>query len=294
MSDNPLLDELTISSPGVSMTLPSLGSFYEPGVLAPELDVTNAYVRPFSVWQEMTWRDPYAVMSGEALKAFFSICAPWVLKPEDILQVDAEAIILAAREASYGPDFEFEFNCLSCKEKSRFAIDLRHLLLKYKPITNVETWSILTNNGQTVILRPLVYRDIQASYKYSFEFRRIEDNIKMMASNPELIDEVKLYELRNKGLEIVKKLKAVTYVSSIKGVKTKQGTYVNDRGKIAQWINALPVADIKQIDDVLNTLTNPLRDLSSIKRTCSHCSHDNGDINLLDDPISFFGTGLND
>lgn len=300
---NPLLDD-GATGPGVTVTLPTLGAFYDPGVIA-EVDVMEVPVRPFSVWQELTWRDPYAIMSGEAFIQFMNVCAPWVLKPLSLCQIDAEVIMMAARDASYGPMVTIPVKCTNpahhddgtgkqvpvCQIETKCQIDLRQVISRYQPIHDPENWRVMLNNGQRVNLRPVIHQDMVHTFKYQFELIKMTRAIEMKSKAGGDISTDEFIEYRDKGLLIAHGVRLKQYLSSIRSVTTAKNQTVSDRDMIQQWINAIAAPEVKKIDERVDALTKPLMHLMQIDYRCPNCNHDMGKVSVLDDPTAFFGPG---
>lgn len=301
---NPLLDD-GATGPGVTVTLPTLGSFYEPGVIEEGVNVTEAPVRPFSVWQELTWRDPYAIMSGEAFIQFMAVCAPWVLKPLSLCQIDAEVIMMAARDASYGSTVDIPVKCTNpahhddgtgkkvpvCQLDTKCRIDLRQVMSRYVPIQAPEEWRVTLNNGQRVNLRPVIHQDMVETFKFQFELLKMTRQIEAKSRNGAELGTDEFIEYRDKGLMIAQGVRLKQYLSSIRSVTTVNNQTISDRTMIEQWLNAIPAPEVKRIDDQVEYLTKPLLHLMQVEYKCPNCGHDMGKISVLDDPTAFFGPG---
>lgn len=302
--NNPLLDD-GATGPGVTVTLPTLGSFYDPTVLDPNINVMEAPVRPFSVWQELTWRDPYAIMSGDAFIQFMNVCAPWVLDPLSLCQIDAEVIMMAARDASYGPIINVPVKCTNpahhddgagnqvpvCQIETKCQIDLRQVIARYAPIHAPEEWRVTLKNGQRVNLRPVIHQDMVETFKYQFELLKMTRQIEMKIKAGEEIGTEQYISFRDKGLMVTKGVRLKQYTSSIRSVTTVSGQTITDRKMIEQWLNAIPAPEVGRIDERIEALTKPMLHLMQIDYSCPNCGHGMGKISVLDDPTAFFGPG---
>lgn len=304
VNKNPLLDD-GATGPGVTVTLPTLGSFYDPGVIAEGVDVMEAPVRPFSVWQELTWRDPYAIMSGEAFIQFMNVCVPWVLKPMSLCQIDAEVIMMAARDASYGSMVTIPVKCTNpahhddgagikvpvCQVETKCHIDLRQVIARYLPIHDPENWRVTLKNGQRVNLRPVIHQDMVSTFKVQFELIKMTRAIEIKSRAGGDISTDEFIDYRDKGAILAQGVRLKQYLSSIRSVTTVTGNTVDDRKMIEQWLNAIAAPEVKRIDDQIEALTRPLTHLMQIDYKCPNCGYDMGKVSVLDDPTAFFGPG---
>lgn len=307
MSNNPLIDDAI--APGVSITLPTLGAFYEPDVLAPNINVHEAGIRPFGVWQELTWRDPYAIMSGEAFVAFLNVASPWVNRPLEICQVDAEVIMLASRVASYGPKLKIPVKCTNpahqvdadgtsvpvCQVETKCEIDLNYVMGRYTPLRNFEEWTVTLKNGQRVNLRPAIHRDMVNTFKYQFELLKMTKTLeaKAEASDGDLTTD-DFMKFRDQGLMIAQGARLKQYLSQIRSVTMTNGTIVTDRRMIEGWLGAIPSSEVRKIDEQMNYLVKPLTNLMQVDYICPNCGYDMGKVSVMDDPTAFFGPGSAD
>lgn len=311
MSNNPLIDDAI--APGVSITLPTLGAFYDPGVLSPDVNVHEAGIRPYGVWQELTWRDPYAIMSGDAFVQFLNVASPWVEKPLEICQIDAEIIMMASRIASYGPMLKVPVKCTNpammddltsmdgtgqykqvpvCQVETKCEIDLHTVLGRYNPIHNYEEWSIKLKSGQVVNLRPAIHLDMVNTFKYQFELLKMTKSLEQKAiKNDGDISTDEFMQFRDQGLMIAQGARLKQYLSQIRSVTMTNGKVVNDRKMIEGWLRVVPSSEVRRIDDHMNYLVQPLTNLMQVDYICPNCNHDMGKVSVMDDPTAFFGPG---
>jgi hypothetical protein len=284
---NPLIQDFAKKFPGVIATLPTKGQFYPPEVIPGNTD-GNVQVGILSMLDEQRYRDPFLLVSGKAVYEMIRHICPEIALPEHLAEIDVEAILLAARIASYGPALTLKHICQNpeeitkdegvvekCNSENTIEIMLDEFINRYAPFDADDRYElVLPMVGQTVFLQPMPYRTAIEMMRYmmttSREFGNVmEQKVDEFVSQPEAFE--RYAALITHSTEIgIKSL-----VDSISAVQTSSGLNVFEKDVILEWLKALPIEDARLISQRIHEISTANRDLSKIEYECSECSHRN-------------------
>lgn len=260
--------------PKIYLDLPSQGKFWPPGAI--EGDPTKLAVFGMTAMDEIMFKTPDALFSGEATVSVIKSCIPGIINPWAIPSIDMDAILIAMRVATYGQKLETVFVCKSCHEDNKFDLDLTKSLdyflsLKYE--TQVIVGPLM------VTIRPLTYKEMTEINLRSFELRRRLVNISDLTSEEE----------RNRALnetyKEIGKLNADTYKRSIVSVEVEDEV-VNDPQEISDWIKNSDKEFFDKIKEHLESIKESWT-LKSQKVNCAHCDAENEVVINLDNSDFF-------
>jgi len=283
---NPLLDELDLQT--VEVSLPTGGIFYEENVL----EATNPEaitIYPLGIIAEQAYRDPLLLASGRGLPKMLKEVCPSIDKPEELAEVDSELILLATRMLSYGNDLLVDQPCSECGEENKIKIDLQNFIMKYDPLTlglaeidpdfGVPPQYIfpIKETGQTVVLRPMAYRDatraIVDSYHIQQQYDEMSDD--EQADNIDLLMSSEAMDKYSDIVNITGESGISSIVANIHFIRTKSGQDVYDLKLITDWLVHLNTNIVERLQDTSNELAEKLRNVSEVKYSCAKCEHDN-------------------
>lgn len=273
---NPLIDELLESSaiPQVDIALPTRGYFYPEGeVLGDDCDPDHIVVHPISVLEESTFSDPLIVISGHAVSGMIKRVTPVIAEPSKLCEIDIQAILIASRIASHGPDMKLDHVCQACEYKNRIQLDLNNHIMNFGSYTPEEFNKFdieLSKVGQKVRLRPILYED---SVALNMEMIRssigVDDNIDDNIVSPEFIENYK------KRFDSVLSTNLGAIIASIQYVVTKSGQIVTDRKTISDWLKVLSPDGVKTITRRIGEINDDISSRSKITYTCQECGVEN-------------------
>jgi hypothetical protein len=304
---NPLLEELksSLTQQTLTVSLPTLGRWYPPGVLDEGVDPSEIDVSVLGVMAEQNFRDPWLVASGKGIPSLIRYVAPQILKPELLTEVDLEAILITSRIVSYGPDLEFSHTCEQmievaddegksdqenekekkteiCGEENKLNIDLQKFIMKYAPINDDEMNQFIVNfenYGQIVHLRPINYISIMELMKKSLQSQKtFKEWSKNITENTveDFVLSNELIEAYSKITTINTERDLITILANIHGVESirlKQILY--DQNQIRDWLLALPLEDVREIAKKTSAINSRFTKLSEISYTCGKCGKEN-------------------
>ncbi len=307
MSSNPLIQDLIENEafPSVTVCLPTGGRWYEDGVLAEGADPMDLPVGVLGILAEQNYRDPLLLLSGEAIPRMLKGVCPSIVEAGALCEIDLEAILLASRLVSYGPKIVITHSCDNavpkteeeiaeekekseeenpvvsptklCNHENKIDIDVNEHILRYTLISDEVVAEKLTHTltkvNQTVHLRPPPYsraiammregvaREKQVSTLNDID---VED---MVVSEEAISRYVTIIDMASESaLENME--------ASIHAISTSDGTLVNGREFIREWLLALPSDEADAIVAKINEMTLWLLSFTEIKYTCPACEAD--------------------
>ena len=155
--------------PAIYIKLPSQGSYYPNGTL--EMPPNGELpVLPMTAIDEITYRTPDALFSGQAVINVIQSCVPAIKNAWDIPSIDIDTILVAIRIASYGHEMSFSTTCPKCKHVEDYSADLRSVLDQMKTPNYTEP---IKQGDIEIYFRPMTYKNLSDNNKIQFEEQRI-------------------------------------------------------------------------------------------------------------------------
>ena len=248
--------------PSIYIRLPSEGRGYDNSVL--DMPETGEFpVYPMTAIDEITVKTPDALYSGQAVVDVIKSCIPAIKDPWKISSLDLEAILIAIKTATEGNKLEIESECPSCKEISKYDMNLISALQTIKG----DAFDGETRFGDlTIKFRPLNYKETNDIAKEQFEIQKLFQQIEAVDSIEE-----KTSRTRNLVITITKAaMKALAY--SIEYVDTPAGK-VTSREYIVDYVQNCD----KTVFESLKEKSVDLKQATEIKPVdikCPACGHD--------------------
>lgn len=298
---NPLIDDLREQDliQTVSIALPTGGRYYEPGVvLEPGTDPDDVEIRAIGVMAEIYAKDPFLVAAGKGLSRIVKQVCPAVLDPDRLCEVDVEAILIAARLVSHGPEFSLKHKCENpkldgegnkiCEFESEVNLDLQKTIMQYEPLPFDERFVVdIPEANQVVYLKPLEYRDAMNVVKRSFLIDQKFKGIAKTGMEKFFTDE-EVSEEYAKAIDAGVDIAMESLADAIFCVESSKGDKVADREFILKWLDRLSDVIGKRIQTAIQELGNLLKDKSTAKYKCPECEFENKFQLVLDPERLFF------
>lgn len=307
-----LLDELqgTAAMPDITVSLPTLGRWYyeydpetetvhQNTILKEGCNVEEIVIRVIGLLAELNYKDPYLLVTGQSMPKLLAHVCPEVLNPNQLSEVDIEAILLAARIASYGNEMRLEHKCSKktkggkeCGEPNNINVDLQKFIMRYAPFEKeyFDEYELkLERLGQTVMLRPPPYQDIVTYQKGSIinenKLRGFGD-----VTAEALLTETTTAEEYAKIMESNGEIAADSIASCVLYVVGRDGEKHWDRKEIKSYIRGIPSDEVDQIRNRIKEVGKILGELSRLEYVCSKCKKENV-LSLHMDPQRLFTRG---
>jgi hypothetical protein len=155
--------------PAIYIRLPSQGNYYPAGTL--EMPVNNEIpVLPMTAIDEITYRTPDALFSGQAVINVIQSCVPAIKDAWAIPSIDIDTILVAIRIASYGHEMSFSTTCPKCQRTEEYSADLRTVIDQMK----TPDYSVPIKQGDIEIyFRPMTYKNLSDNNKIQYDEQRI-------------------------------------------------------------------------------------------------------------------------
>ncbi len=223
-SSNPLFKHFR--QPQIYLRLPSQGRWYEPGSL--DMPVTGELpVYAMTAKDELTLKTPDALLNGQATVDVIQSCLPNIKDAWKVPSVDLDAILIAIRQATYGPRLELMSLCPHCQTKNEHDINLQSVA---DQIVLQDFESTIKIKGLEIFLKPQNYKDFNKTSLENFEQQRVLN----VVNDTTLSDEEKLIKF-NLLFKKLLELTVSTVSKSVGAIKTEDGTLVEDTAMIDEF-----------------------------------------------------------
>src|SRR6056300_271298 len=260
--------------PKVYLSLPSKGEWYPAGTLTG--DPTNLPVFGMTAMDEIMFKTPDALFSGESVVADIKSCIPDIKDPWSMPQLDIDSVLIAIRIATYGSDLDLQFKCTKCNHMNDTKFDLSRAL-DYFASLNYE--NKLFVNPLYITLIPYTYKEYTNIQLQSYELRRL------LAKSTSDISEVERKKLLD---DFYKKLAMIESEGFKKQIQTVEAddTVVENAAQINEWIQNSEKTFFDKIKEHLEKSRKEWK-IQPQKTSCSECETSNTvDIDL--DLANFF------
>lgn len=302
---NPLLEDLNQTRPEGSLTLalPTLGRFYEEGVLDPSVDPAEVDIFPLGIAAELHMTDPLLVASGRTIPRLVRAVCPAVLDPDRLCGIDMDAILLASRILSQGPKMRMKVTCSNpkpvqfegedkpriCAHEDEIEADLQEIMFRYQPIEDSDLGSYIVSLpalGQKVCVQPPTYRSSVEIIRASINTESVVSMMGEMTVFDFVKDDDKVRRYETVIEENVK-YSVASLADHIFYVETSTGNRVANKETITEWLLALDKDHLKPVRERLGKLTEAISELNTSTYECSACKHHNK-VQLSLDPQKLF------
>lgn len=280
MSANPL--NKYFRKPTNYIQLPSKGQFN------PEIEQTminEVGILPMTSLDELELRNPDALLNGEALVNVIKSCVPSIPDPRKIPNIDAEALFLAIRYATYGNDTTHSHTCSNCNETSDYNIDINFILSKFPTINEKP---VIEHEGLKIHLRPNTLESITkvafieaeqlkiVEYYASPEFKT--DAVESSAQR--IYDS--FHRIATHNVDLV--------ADAIVFIETEENEVVTDREYITEFVNNIPKNVVEKIKANVRKISDKPKDIGKMEFTCAECGHKE-EVNIEFNPVNFSEAG---
>jgi len=264
--------------PSIYLSLPSGGRHWPATALTmPENRELPVY--PMTAIDEITYRTPDALFSGQAVINVIHSCVPNIKNAWEIPGIDLNAVLIAIRIASYGHEMEIGTICPACKTESDFGVDLRMVL---DSIREPDYSTPIQHGDLEITLMPVTYRNQNSIGAKQYEQQRA---VQQIQNNDTLSDEEKIKQL-NELMHTITELTIETLKFNIASIRTPDAL-VTEIDFIRDFLVNCDRKLYQEIRDrVIELRTSS--DLKPFEVVCPNCSHKHEQTLTLDQ-AAFFG-----
>lgn len=266
--------------PKLYMKLPSGGLFNTDEDLDfPESKEVAVF--PMTAKDEILMKNPDALLNGEAVVQVIKSCVPSVLRPQELTNIDVDAILMGIQSATYGDEMEVTAKCKNCEDKELTGTtSIQESLDQIQPLEeiNIAEWE-----GLKVALRPVKYKSTIEAGLINFQTTRSLQGIS------ELPDDMDKLQIFNETFNRIAVLNFNLIADSIEKIIMQEGEEtieVTDREHIIEFLNNCEASIGKKIEEQSSKIsTNGIK--KEIQFLCEDCEEITESTIVLD-PVNFF------
>lgn len=260
--------------PKLFVSLPSKGLFYEPGALTG--DYNSLPVFAMTGMDEIIYKTPDALFSGEATSKVIESCCPSIKKAKVMPNIDIEAVMIAIRIATFGETMSVNHICKNCSTENEYDINLTEMLEHFNKLKFEN--SVKISDEITVKIRPLQYDEM--SY-LSIENYKLQKMLTQIQELDEKEKQAKIDEIYANLSELQLQL-FLTIIESVQA----QEFLVEEKAHIEDWLRNTErsnYAIIKQkLEDNKEQWNSPKTNIK-----CSNCGTEDT-LQIVLDQSNFF------
>jgi hypothetical protein len=264
--------------PSIYLSLPS-GGHHWPATALTMPENRELPVYPMTAIDEITYRTPDALFSGQAVVNVIHSCVPNIKNAWEVPGVDLNAVLIAIRIASYGHEMEIATQCPACQTESDFGIDLRMVL---DSIREPDYSTPIQHGDLEITLMPVSYRNQNQVGLKQYEQQR---SVQQIQTDPNTSDEEKIKQL-NEVMHLITELTIETLKYSIASIRTPDAL-VTEIEFIRDFLVNCDRKLYQQIRDRVIELRTSA-DVKPFEIVCPNCSHKHEQTLTLDQ-AAFFG-----
>ena len=248
------------------LTLPSGTTYYPTGSIK-FTDKGELGILPMTGQDELTLKNPDALLNGEALVDVIRSCVPAVTNPRILLTNDIDALITAIRYATYDDSLETSLKCPKCKHDNTFKLDLEYALDHMEYLE--PEYVVNLNSGLSVFVKPYSFPEIIQGLHAQFE----QSKFQRAFESETLTDEGKSEIFKKVFIDLTKLSVDLMGKSIVKVVDESQGINVTERSFIFEFIKNIDRGSADKIQKLITEINE-----IGIKRTftakCEKCEHE--------------------
>jgi len=229
--------------PAIYITLPTKGKYYGPDVFTPT-ETGEIPVLPMNAKDELAFKTPDAMISGQATVDVIKSCIPNFKNPWQMTNYDTDTILLAIRAATYGESMDITYTVPGTTEKVTQSISVVQLL---EGLKNTEIQDQFTTKDRFIVnVAPLNYKTLNRIQTAQYEQEKIYSTVR----NSNLSEQ-------QKGDQFVKSFKLLNdinfdlLVEAVTEITTPEGVVVKDKEMIKEFCNN---CEAKLVNEIQNEL----------------------------------------
>ena len=212
-------------------------------------------------FDEIIFKTPDKLFSGEAITDVFTRCIPQVKKPMDLLAKDVDFLLVCLRKLTYGETMEVTHthDCENAKEHS-YSISVTPFIAnsaKIDPTTIAKTFSLKVGDFN-VKLSPPRFKSVIKMYQTAMDQDKYEKNLNLLSDDVE---------------------------DAIVGM-IKEVDGITDGKMIREWVSQISAGWVHQITGAIGNVSEWGPDFET-EITCKDCN-EKVKINTPVNPLAFF------
>jgi phage FluMu protein Com len=256
------------------------------GIYNPEIEKTALQeipVMPMTAMDEISLKNPDALVNAEALVNIIKSCVPSIPDPKKLCNIDAEALYLGIRYATYGKELEVSHKCSKCEETNSFSVDIEHMIDR---LPKFEEKIVIELDDVKIHLRPPTVESVTRLSLIEIEQKRMIKDI-VNASNKEPESIAKKYtenflKIANFNISLV--------ANSIGYIEMADGETVNDFDYIVEFLQNVPSTVTEKIFKGIKEFTKQAATAMDFEFTCPECG-EKDKVKMEQNPVNFSVAG---
>ena len=261
------------------------------GIFNPEIQqtaLTEVAILPMTTMDELVLKNPDALLNGEAMIEVISSCIPSIPNPRNICNIDAEALFLGIRHATYGSEIEQNHKCSECEETNTYTMDIGYILNQFPSIDEVPTVEF---DDLIISLRPPSIESVSQLALINIEQQRMIREVMKVANGEEkATDAEMLTEKYKESFTKIANYNMQLLSAAINYVEMPDGERVVGGEHMLEFINNVPATLADEINKRISNLTVKPSSAEQMRFTCPECGHED-DIKVEMNPVNFSVAG---
>lgn len=233
--------------PKLFIDLPSKGKYYNSSIIEDEQYV-QIPVFGMNAMDEILFKTPDALFSGEATAQVIRSCIPTILDPWKLVGFDIDYVLIAIRIATYGDDMGITCTCPNCSEKTDVNVSLTKMIQTYETYQTEYNFRLEDLN---FILKPITYKQLT---DFAVENYTYERTMLQIGQQDELDEKQKnsaMKDVYNKTSELNLRI-AVSYIDEI----TNGNDSESDINEITKFVAGNDAVFYQKLKDGITDLSN--------------------------------------
>jgi len=274
---NPLANHFR--QPKLYMKLPSGGLFNT----SKDLDFPDSKevaIFPMTAKDEILMKNPDALLNGEAVLSIISSCVPSVLDPQELTNIDVDALLMAIQSATYGDNMDVVTKCETCEDQELTGeVSVQEALDNIDPLEEI---NLIEWQGLSVYLRPVKYKTTIEAGLINFQTTR---SLQSIADLPDDMDKLKIF---NENFNRMALLNFNLICDSIEKIiiEGEETIEVTDRDQIIEFLENCEAGVGNKIEEESTKLST--KGISKeVKFVCEECNNVT-ETTIILDPVNFF------
>jgi hypothetical protein len=248
--------------PKLFIDLPSQGIWYDDTVIENNRS-EQLPVFGMNAMDEILFKTPDALFTGEATAQVIKSCIPSILDPWRLVGYDIDFILIALRIATYGDSIDLNTECPKCQTKNEHTASLNVLLQGFNGYQTSFNFEL---NGFKFNLKPITYKRTTDFSIEHYTYNRELYQIEKLDLSPEEKNKMS-QELYAKSAQLNVRI-ALSHVESIE----KDGNSEVDQEQIISFITNNDVEFYERIKSGISDLTSKWN-IPAFDAECSGCGH---------------------
>jgi hypothetical protein len=278
-TNNPL--EKYFRAPSTYVRLPSANSKYiNDDLVTYDNDNNELAVYPMTAKDEMMFRNPDALIAGNAVTSVIQSCVPGVKKPKKLLKNDIDFLLAVIKNVSYEA-YDIEVPCPKCEHINQYSLDISELVERVDQLD--EVYPVNLSNGLTVFVSPFRYETTLKVLAVGFESNKFIGALTSDADELERLHHIS--EIIQRMAELNQEVMVDTI---IKIVSEQDGIDVSDKKQIDEFLRNARRDDAELIYNEVNRISE-IGLMRTMEATCQNeeCLHE-WEAAISFDPVAFF------